>query len=125
MPAKQTKESIEAELNASERDRAVQRMREVIRDHEEFERDLQEREAEAGLPTFYRSKPIVERMAAVGMSQAAIDHVSTWLDAINKIGSGRSDELPDHVKGELAADADAELSGAELLAGIVQNHRKA
>ena len=82
MPAKQTKESMEAEL---------------------------------GLPRFYRSKPIVERMAALGYDQAAIDHVKTWLDVLTKIVSGRHDELPDHVRNELAADADAELSGPELL----------
>jgi hypothetical protein len=44
-------------------------------------------------------------MAAVGM----IDHVKTWMDSIVKIND----------------QADAELSGAELLEGIVQNHRKA
>jgi hypothetical protein len=92
MPAKQTKESMEAEL---------------------------------GLPTFYRSKPIVERMAALGYDQAAIDHVKTWLDVLTKIVSGRQDELADHLKNEFAADADAELTGVELLADIVQNRRKA
>ena len=62
-------------------------------------------EAELGLPTFYRSKPIVERMAALGYDQAAIDHVKTWLDVLTKIVSGCQDELPDQVKNELAADA--------------------
>jgi len=76
----------------------VQKLRRRLLDHEEFERDLRQLEDEAGLPAFYRSKPIPERMAAIGMSQAAIDHVSTWLDAIVRIASGRSDELPDNVK---------------------------
>jgi hypothetical protein len=40
---------------------------------------------------------------------------------MSKIVSGRQDELPDPVKNELPADADAELTGAELLADIVQN----
>jgi hypothetical protein len=123
MPAKQTKESIEAELNASEKDRVVQKLRAVAQEAQEFERRLQELEAEAGLPTFYRSKPIVERMAAIGFDQAAIDHVQKWLGVISKMVRG--DELPDDVKRELAEEADAELSGAELLAGIVQSHRKA
>jgi hypothetical protein len=125
MPAKQTKESIEAELNESELDRLVQRFREIIQDWDAFEKDLQECEDEAGLPAFYRSKPIGERMAAVGMSQEAIEHVTTWMDAIVKINSGRADELPDDVKRDLAAQVDAELTGAELLADIVQSHRKA
>jgi putative SOS response-associated peptidase YedK len=37
---------------------------------------------------------------------------------------GRRDELPDHVKSELADLADAELSGAERLAAIVDQQRK-
>jgi hypothetical protein len=125
MPTKQTREEIEAELNASETGRVVHKLRALLVDHDEFEKGLQDLEAQHGLPEFYRSKTIVERMAAVGYDQAAIDHVKTWLDALNKIVSGRQDELPDHVKNELAADTDAELSGVELLADIVQSHRKA
>jgi 5-carboxymethyl-2-hydroxymuconate isomerase len=63
-------------------------------------------------------------MAAVGYDQATIDHVNTYLDAILKIVAGRQDELPDHVKNDLAALGDAELSGAEQLAAIVDQQRK-
>jgi hypothetical protein len=45
------------------------------------------------------------------------------LDALSKVVSGRVDELPDHLKSELAAEADAELAGAELLADIVRSQR--
>jgi hypothetical protein len=89
-----------------------------------MEKHLERREAEVGLPTFYRSKPLVERMAAVGFDQATIDQVQTWLDGIPKIVTGRQDELPEHVKRELATDADAELSGAEQLAAIMGLNRK-
>jgi len=125
VPAKQTRESIEAELNASERDRVIRKLQDTAQEAMEWENRLQEMEDEAGLPTFYRSKPIVERIAALGMSQEAIDRVQMWLDTFSKILSGRTDELPDHLKQELAPEADAELTGAELLADIVQNHRKA
>jgi hypothetical protein len=54
-----------------------------------------------------------------------IDHAQIWLDALSKIVSGRGDELPDHLKKELAENADSELVGAELLAGIVRKHPKA
>ena len=125
MPTKQTKESIEAELNATERDRVVRKLQDVAQEAVEWEKRLQEMEDETGLPSFYRSKPLVERMAALGMSQGAIEHARTWLNALSKVASGRSDELPDHLKQELADEADAELTGAELLADIVQTHRKA
>jgi len=125
VPAKQTRESIEAELNASERDRVIRKLQDTAQEAMDWENRLQEMEDEAGLPTFYRSKPIVERIAALGMSQEAIDRVQMWLDTFSKILSGRTDELPDHLKQELAPEADAELTGAELLADIVQNRRKA
>jgi hypothetical protein len=112
MPAKQTRESIEAELNASEKDRVVQKLQGRAQEALELEKRLQEMETETGLPAFYRSKPLVERMAALGMSQDAIDHVQIWLDALSKIVSGRGDELPNHLKKELAEDADTELVGA-------------
>jgi hypothetical protein len=126
MPAKQTRESIEAELNAGEHERLARKLlSEVIQDFHELEENLRQLEDEEGLPAFYRSKPLTERMAAVGMSQAVIDRVETYIDALDAVQSGRQDELPDYLKSELAAKADAELSGAELLAGIVQSHRKA
>ena len=119
MPEKQTRESIEAKLNAGERERAQELLSEVIEDFDELEKTLRQLEDEEGLPAFYRSKPLTERMAAVGMSQAMIDCVKTYMDALEAVLSGRQQELPHHVKGELAARADA-----ELLAGIVQSHRK-
>ena len=63
-------------------------------------------------------------MAAVGMSRAVIDRVSKSLDALDMVRQGRSDDLPDDVKNELAGQADAELSGAEQLAAIVDQRRK-
>jgi hypothetical protein len=124
MPTKQTRESIEADLNASEEDHAVRKLRNMIDETYELDRYLQKMEGRLGLPAFYRSKPVVERMAAVGFSQTAIDHVQTMFDAIPKILSSRGNELPEDVKRELAADAHGELVGAELLAGIVESHRR-
>jgi hypothetical protein len=120
MPTKQTREAIEAELDASELERLERLTQELIQDHEEFERNLRLREEILGLPAFYSSKPTAERMAAVGMSQAAIDQRQIWVDAIRIILSGRSYQLPDHVKNKLAAEADAQFVGAKLLADIVQ-----
>ena len=58
------------------------------------------------------------------MSRAVIDRVSKSLDALVLVRQGRSDDLPDDVKSELAAQADAELSGAEQLAAIFDHQRK-
>jgi chemotaxis response regulator CheB len=124
MSAKQTRESIEAELNASERERIVQQICEVIQENHEVEKDLRALEDANEIPESDRSKPLLERMAAVGMSQAGIAQISTLLDALKKFSEGRIDEVPEHVKSELADRADAELSGAEQLAAIVGLQRK-
>jgi hypothetical protein len=126
MPAKQTGESIEAELNAGECERLARKLlSKVIQDFHELEENLRQLEDEAGLPAFYRSKALTERMAAVGMSQAIIDRVETYMDALDAVQSGRQDELPDYLKSELAANSWAPDSSASALAGIVQSHRKA
>jgi hypothetical protein len=46
----------------------VRNLQNAAQEAQELEKRLQEFEAEAGLPTFYRSKTLVERMAALGMS---------------------------------------------------------
>ena len=105
MPQKETRESIEAELNASKRERIALQLQELVREAHLVENDLRSLEDEHGIPEFARSRPLPERMAAVGRQ-------------------GRSDDLPDDVKSELAAQADAELSGAKQLAAIVDQQRK-
>jgi hypothetical protein len=124
VPQKETRESIEAELNASKRERIALQLQELIREAHLVENDLRSLEDEYGIPEFARSRPLPERMAAVGMSRAVIDRVSKSLDALDMVRQGRSDDLPDDVKNELAGQADAELSGAEQLAAIVDQQRK-
>jgi hypothetical protein len=124
MPAKQTRETIEAELNASEIERIKIQFLEKLVEIEEMEEGLQEVEAARGLSESNRLKPLPERMAALGMSREAIDRVRKYLDAFETLNArGGIDKLRADVKRELAARADAELTGAELLANIVQTHR--
>ena len=107
MPVKQTRESIEAELNASKRERIALQLQELVREAHLVENDLRSLEDEHGIPEFARSRPLPERMAAVGMSRAVIDRVQIMmLDALDMVRQGRSDDLPDDVKSELAAQAD-------------------
>ena len=106
MPQKETRESIEAELNASKRERIALQLQEVVREAHLVENDLRALEDEHVVPEFARSRPLPERMAAVGMSRAVIDRVQMMLDALDMVRQGRSDDLPDDVKSELAAQAD-------------------
>lgn len=94
MPVKQTRESIEAELNASKRERIALQLQEVVWEAHLVEKDLRALEDEHGIPEFARSRPLPERMAAVGMSRAVINRVQMMLDALDMVRQGRSDDLP-------------------------------
>jgi flagellar biosynthesis chaperone FliJ len=123
-PTRETRETIENELHMNERERLVQEMGTVIRDIDELEAQLQALEKEAGLPTFYQSKPITERMAHLGMSREAIDSAARFIDVIEKLAKGRGDEMSDATKRMLAEAADAELSAVDQLAAIIESRPK-
>ena len=89
MPQKETRESIEAELNASKRERIALQLQELVREAHLVENDLRSLEDEHGIPEFARSRPLPERMAAVGMSRAVIDRVQMMLDALGMVRQGR------------------------------------
>src|SRR5258708_38784512 len=118
MPAKQTREAIEAELNASESERIALQLQEVVREAELVEKDLRALEAEHGIPEFARSRSLPERSAAVGMRRGGVEPLSTFLHALEMVRQRRRDEWPDHLKSERADSTDTELHGAAELAAI-------
>lgn len=89
MPVKPTRESIEAEMGENEKDRVVRKLHDLAQEAVAWEKHLQQLEAESKLPTFYRSKPHMERMTALGMSQETIDRVQMLLDSLPKIIFGQ------------------------------------
>jgi hypothetical protein len=117
MPDRQTRESIEAELNASEVERAMRRCREVLHDIRELQRRLEEERSWAITPL--PDRPLVERIAAVGIGKEAIQQVSDMLDAIKKLVSGRADEIPVGMRRGLAETADAGISALDQLQDIL------
>ena len=58
MPKKQTRESIEAELNASEFERMSVKFEILIRDLDNLEMRLRELEKRRGIPDFCRTKSL-------------------------------------------------------------------
>ena len=123
-PTRETRETIKAELQMGACERIVDELRSAIQEIEEFEAQFQALERQAGLPGFYRSKPITERMAHLGMSQEAIDVVGQLLDAMEKVMLGRGDEMPDTTKRMLAERAEAELSAVDQLAAIIKHQKE-
>jgi hypothetical protein len=124
MPKKETREAIEAELNATETERLRNRIEEIFHEIEELEATLQQIEEDRGLPSFIRSKPLVERMTNLGMSQEAIDAVGDMLDAMTKAVQGKMDEISGEVRQGLAVVADAEISALDQLQDILDARRR-
>jgi hypothetical protein len=75
-----------------------------------------------GLPAFYRSKPLAERLAAVGLSKEAIAQINLLFDALQ---TRDVNDLPEQVKQMLAKVADAEYSALDQLAALRESRRKA
>ena len=123
MPDRQARESIEAELNASEVERAVRRCREVLHDIRELQRRLEEEERSWAI-TPLPDRPLVERMAAVGIGKEAIQQVSDMRDATKKLVSGRADEIPVGMRRGLAETADAGISALDQLQDILDARRQ-
>jgi hypothetical protein len=119
------REKIEAELGMSEKEKSLADLKRVIADFDELERDLEAREAELGLPSFYRSKPLAERLAAVGVSKEAIAKINLMLEAFDVIRrTGDVNDYPEPVKQMLAKVADAEYSALDQLAALRESRRK-
>jgi len=60
---------------------------------EEFETRLQDEERKCGIAPA-PSKPVVERMAAVGMPRKVIDQLADMLDTLTQIAPGIIGEIP-------------------------------
>lgn len=126
MPAEEMRELIEADLNATEKERIQMLLLEKLAELDELENELRSLEAERGLPASQQEMELPKRMAALGMNQAAIDKIRKHLDALQALNvAGGVDRLRADVRQELAAYADVELTVAELLATIVDKRRGA
>jgi hypothetical protein len=69
------------------------KLRETLHGIEEFETRLQDEERKCGI-TPAPSKPVVERMAAVGMPREVIDQLADMLDTLTQIAPGIIGEIP-------------------------------
>jgi len=99
---KRNRESIEAELNASKRERIAFNCRNG-QGSPSRGNDLRALEDD----TSYLNLPGQDRCQSgwrVGMSQAVIDRISKFMDALDMVRQGRSDDLPDEFKGDSFAD---------------------
>ena len=63
-------------------------------------------------------------MAHLGMSPEAIERVGELFDAAAKIRQGEIDEIPDHLRRELAKTAEAKISALDQLQDVLDARRR-
>jgi hypothetical protein len=115
-----TRELIEAELQMSQEEKTVANIQRAMHDIQGYDAMLSKLEALAGLPLFYRSKPISERLRALGFANEMIEGMNLCFDALDAI---REDcGLPERTKALLGEREAAEQSARDQLEAIVKAH---
>jgi hypothetical protein len=112
-----TKKEIEAELQASEVDKAVAKMREMLADWQEFEASLRAAERGVWQPHWSHDDPLSERLRRVGITEKGIAEIERWLKAIEAIVLGKS--LPPDIQKQLDDVTTAEAAALAQLKAIV------
>jgi hypothetical protein len=112
------REKIEAELRMNEEEKTVANLWRTIEDVQEIDALLCRLEALAGLPLFYRSKPIPERLKALGFPSEMLEEVNFCFDSLDSMRQGHG--VPEHAKALLARREAAEQSALDQLAAIVK-----
>ena len=112
------REKIESKLRMTEEEKTIVNIQRTIEDIQEFDAMLCRLEALAGLPLFYRSKPIPKRLEALGFPSETIEEVNLCFDALDAIRKGRG--VPERAKALIAGREAAEQSALDQLAAIVK-----
>jgi hypothetical protein len=116
-----TKAEIEAELQASEVDKAVMKLREMQADWQECEASLRAAEREVWQPHWSHNDPLRERLRRVGKTEEEIAEFERRLRALETIILRKS--LPPDIQKELDDANTAEKSAAAQLKAIVSGKR--
>jgi hypothetical protein len=112
-----TKQEIEAELQASEVDKAVAKARELQAEFQEWNALLQAAEREVWQPHWSHHDPLVERLRRVGRTEEEIAEFERRLELLPDIIRGK--ELPADIQKELDDEAAAEASALDQLSAVV------
>jgi hypothetical protein len=116
-----TKEELEAELNASEKDKAIAKLRELIADIDEWEADLQALEREVWQPHWSHSDPLADRLRRVGFEGDKIREVERRMTVMGALIRG--EPIPSDIQAEIDSASAAEDSALSQLATVVSASR--
>jgi hypothetical protein len=117
-----TKKEIEAELNASDSEKAIKRMRDQMADFEEWESALFKQEQTVWEPHWSRSDPLTGRLSRIGRTPQEIEKVATFADVVSR--AARGEPLSPEMQRMADEQAAAENSAMQQLTGIVGRQKK-
>lgn len=122
MPAKETKQQIEAELNAGESDRVRAKLRELNARWEEFEARLQHEERKVWQPHWSHHDPYTDRFLRIGMNPRLAAEIGERLAHLGDIVENR--KLPPHIQAEIYEINAAGDSALDQLKAVMIDARK-
>lgn len=99
MPAKETRQQIEVELNASVRDKVLAKFRELIAGWDEFETRLRQEENKVWQPHWSHQDPYTDRFLRIGMKPQLAAEIGGRLAQLGDIVANK--QLPPDIQAEI------------------------
>jgi hypothetical protein len=122
MPAKETKQQIEAELNASERDRVQAKFRELIANWDQFETRLRHEERKVWQPHRSHHDPYSDRFLRIGMNAQIAAAIGARLAHLGDIVANK--QVPPNIQAEIDQINAAGDSALEQLKNVTAARKK-
>jgi hypothetical protein len=122
MPLRETKQQIEAELNASELDRVRAKFRELIAGWDEFETRLRGEERKVWQPHWSHHDSYTDRFLRIGMNPQLAAEIGDRLAHVGDIFANR--QPPAHIQAEIYQINAAGDSALDQLKAVIDARKK-
>jgi hypothetical protein len=122
MPVRETKQQIEAELNACEPDRVRAKFRRLIADWNEFEMRLRHEERKIWQPHWSHHDPYTDRFLRIGMNPQLAAEIGGRLAHLGDIVANR--QLPPYILAEIYEINAAGDSALDQLKALIDARKK-
>ena len=118
-----SREEIEAGLNTSEKDRAIDALLRTVEDFIDLEAQITAEEERAGFKPENPNVPLVDRLERLGYRKATRDRIAGLFDAIEDLRNGRP--VSPEIKAMLAKEEAAIQSAGDRIAASAARGRTA
>lgn len=122
MRAKATKQQIEAELNASARDKVLAKFRILIADWDEFEMRLRQEESKVWQPHWSHQDSYTDRFLRIGMKPQLAAEIGGRLAQLGDIVANK--QLPPEIQAEIDRTSAASHAAFGQLNVVVAARKK-